>query len=54
MSAVADKSVDAIFSSHNIEHVYPHEVEKVLKEFLRVLSDDESCCSDVPGSVGGL
>ena len=40
MSAVADKSVDAIFSSHNIEHVYPHEVGHVLNEFLRVLSDD--------------
>jgi Methyltransferase domain len=40
MSAVADKSVDAIFSSHNIEHVYPHEVAQVLNEFLRVLSDD--------------
>ncbi len=26
MSAVADASVDAIFSSHNIEHLYPHEV----------------------------
>ena len=40
MSAVDDKSVDAIFSSHNIEHVYPHEVGQVLNEFLRVLSDD--------------
>jgi hypothetical protein len=25
MSAVADASVDAVFSSHNIEHLYPHE-----------------------------
>jgi ubiquinone/menaquinone biosynthesis C-methylase UbiE len=40
MSAVADGSVDAIFSSHNIEHVYAHEVGPVLKEFLRVLSND--------------
>ena len=40
MSAVTDKSVDAIFSSHNIEHVYPHEVGQVLSEFLRVLSED--------------
>lgn len=37
MSAVADESVDAIFSSHNIEHLYPHEVPIALKEFLRVL-----------------
>jgi len=37
MSAVADESVDAIFSSHNIEHLYAHEVPLALKEFLRVL-----------------
>ena len=40
MSAVADASVDAIFSSHNIEHLYPHEVALALKEFLRVLRPD--------------
>lgn len=40
MSAVADASVEAIFSSHNIEHLYPHEVPLALKEFLRVLKSD--------------
>ena len=40
MSAVGSGSVDAIFSSHNIEHLYPHEVPVALAEFLRVLSDD--------------
>src|SRR4051812_37274779 len=40
MSAVADASVDAIFSSHNIEHLYPHEVPLALAEFLRVLKPD--------------
>jgi SAM-dependent methyltransferase len=40
MSAVNSGSVDAIFSSHNIEHVYPHEVPKVIAEFARVLADD--------------
>jgi predicted SAM-dependent methyltransferase len=40
MSAVASGSVDAIFSSHNIEHLYPHEVPVALAEFARVLSDD--------------
>ncbi|MDU7589974.1 MAG: methyltransferase domain-containing protein, partial [Acidovorax sp.] len=40
MSAVADASVDAIFSSHNIEHLYPHEVPKAFQEFLRVLKPD--------------
>jgi len=40
MSAVATRSVDAIFSSHNIEHLYPHEVPVALAEFYRVLADD--------------
>lgn len=40
MSAVVDASVDAVFSSHNIEHLYPHEVPLALKEFLRVLKPD--------------
>ena len=40
MSAVADVSVDAIFSSHNIEHLYPHEVGPALAEFIRVLRPD--------------
>jgi len=40
MHAVATGSVDAIFSSHNIEHVFPHEVHTVLLEFHRVLKED--------------
>jgi predicted SAM-dependent methyltransferase len=40
MSAVADASVDAVFSSHNIEHLYPHEVPLALAEFKRVLKDE--------------
>lgn len=40
MSAVADGSVDAVFSSHNIEHLYPHEVPLALAEFKRVLKPD--------------
>jgi SAM-dependent methyltransferase len=40
MSAVEAESVDAIYSSHNIEHVFPHEVPIVLREFHRVLKDD--------------
>ena len=40
MSAVASASVDAIVSSHNIEHLYPHEVPLALAEFVRVLSAD--------------
>jgi ubiquinone/menaquinone biosynthesis C-methylase UbiE len=40
MSAVATASVDAVYSSHNIEHLYPHEIPVALAEFLRVLKDD--------------
>jgi predicted SAM-dependent methyltransferase len=40
MSAVASGSVDAIFSSHNIEHLYPHEVPVALAEFKRVLAPE--------------
>src|SRR3990167_8358112 len=40
MSAVADASVDAVFPSHNIEHLYPHEVPVALAEFKRVLRED--------------
>jgi ubiquinone/menaquinone biosynthesis C-methylase UbiE len=37
MSSVQTESVDAIYSSHNIEHLYPHEVPLALAEFKRVL-----------------
>lgn len=40
MSALANESVDAIYSAHNIEHVYSHEVPQVLAEFLRVLTPE--------------
>jgi SAM-dependent methyltransferase len=37
LSAVPDGSVDAVFSSHNLEHLYAHEVPVALGEFRRVL-----------------
>lgn len=40
MSSVSSESVDAVFSSHNIEHLYPHEVPLALSEFIRVLKSD--------------
>lgn len=40
MSAVADNSVDAVYSSHNIEHIYAHEVPVALAEFKRVLKPE--------------
>lgn len=48
MSLVKDHSVDAIFSSHNIEHLYPHEVPLALAEFNRVLADDGFCVITCP------
>ena len=40
MKLVKTGSVDAVYSSHNIEHIYPHEVRIALKEFYRVLKND--------------
>ena len=40
MSAIEDSFVDAIYSSHNIEHLYAHEVSEALSEFKRVLNED--------------
>jgi hypothetical protein len=40
MESVGDESVDAIFSSHNIEHLYAHEVPIACSEFMRVLKKD--------------
>ncbi len=40
MSPVAARSFDALYSSHNLEHVYPHEVAGALAEFRRVVRDD--------------
>jgi predicted SAM-dependent methyltransferase len=37
MEPVADGSIDAVWSSHNLEHLYRHEVPLALGEFLRVL-----------------
>ena len=40
MSALESGSMDALFSSHNIEHLYPHEVPQALAEFKRVLKPE--------------
>ena len=37
MRIISDGLVDAVYSSHNIEHLYPHEVPLALKEMHRVL-----------------
>jgi ubiquinone/menaquinone biosynthesis C-methylase UbiE len=40
MANVPSASMDAVYSSHNIEHVYAHEVVPALLEFRRVLKED--------------
>jgi predicted SAM-dependent methyltransferase len=40
MHSVKSGSVKALFSSHNIEHLYAHDVQIALAEFQRVISDD--------------
>jgi predicted SAM-dependent methyltransferase len=40
MHMVETESVDAVWSSHNLEHLYPHEVPLALTEFCRVIKPD--------------
>jgi len=40
MGIIDGGSVEGIFSSHNIEHLYAHEVPLAIAEFFRVLNDD--------------
>jgi SAM-dependent methyltransferase len=40
LSAIPDYSFDALYSSHNIEHLYPHEVGVALEGFIRILKPD--------------
>lgn len=37
MPEVADNSFEALYSSHNLEHLHPNEVPQALAEFYRVL-----------------
>ena len=48
MGALDSASVDAVFSSHNLEHLFAHEVEVALREFLRVLKPNGFALIGVP------
>ncbi|TWA53584.1 methyltransferase family protein [Azospirillum baldaniorum] len=48
MAPVPDGSVDAVWSSHNLEHLDPHEVPVTLREFLRVLKPGGTLLLTVP------
>jgi SAM-dependent methyltransferase len=40
LAKVESDSFDAVYSSHSLEHLYPHQVPVALKAFHRVLNDD--------------
>lgn len=40
MTVISDGAFDALFSSHNVEHLYPDEVPLAFREFARVLGDE--------------
>lgn len=48
MSPVPDESVHAVMSSHNVEHVFAHQVPLVLSEFRRVLVPGGEALIGVP------
>lgn len=48
MQSVPDESHDAVYSAHNLEHLYPHEVPRALREFHRVLKPDGFALIVVP------
>ncbi len=48
MTDVPQRSVDALWSSHNLEHVFAHEVPLALREFYRVLKPGGTAHVQVP------
>lgn len=48
MRSIQKSSIDAIFSSHNLEHLYYHEVLVALAEFRRVLNTTGFCIITCP------
>ena len=45
---IADESMSAVFSSHNLEHLHPADVPVALREFYRVLRAGGFCVIAVP------
>ena len=48
LSAIPDRTVDAIWCSHCVEHLFAHQVPMALAEFRRVLRTDGFACVIVP------
>ncbi|WP_197961149.1 class I SAM-dependent methyltransferase [Bradyrhizobium agreste] len=40
MSQIADRSFDAVYCSHSLEHLHPHDVRSALRGIVRVLKPD--------------
>ena len=48
LSMIPSESVDAIWSAHCIEHLYPHQIGSALSEFHRILRPPGFACIIVP------
>jgi predicted SAM-dependent methyltransferase len=48
LSAIESGSVDAVWTSHCLEHLFAHQVAKAISEAYRILSDDGFLCLIVP------
>jgi SAM-dependent methyltransferase len=48
LAAIPDGSIDAVWSAHCVEHLFPHEVPLALAEFRRVLVETGFACIIVP------
>jgi SAM-dependent methyltransferase len=48
LSEIPDGTIDAVWCSHCLEHLYPHQVPLALAEFRRVLRSDGFACMIVP------
>jgi ubiquinone/menaquinone biosynthesis C-methylase UbiE len=48
LSAIPDRTVDAVWSAHCVEHLFAYQVPRALAEFRRVLREDGFACIIVP------
>ena len=48
MKCVPDNSIDCVYSSHNIEHLFPFQVPIALSEFYRVLREGGTLIATCP------
>lgn len=48
MAAIPSGYVDALWTTHCVEHLYAHEIGQAFAEFYRILADDGFACVIVP------